>query len=89
MILYLRLVNKLIIFYEKYLMTFKKQCILKKFYARRELLSLLAKRKIGNYSACEGIGGSGVAAKPPHHSPHPSAAGLPEQLQEIVAYFKR
>ncbi len=25
--------------------------------------------KNGNYSACEGIGGCGVAAKPPHHTP--------------------
>ena len=41
--------------------------------------------KICNYSACEGIGGSGVAAKPPHHSPHPSAAGLPEQLRKFLA----
>ena len=40
----------------------------------------LVLKKSRNYSACEGIGGSGVAALPPHHSPHPSAAGLPEQL---------
>jgi len=26
-------------------------------------------KRNGNYSVCEGIGGCGVVAKPPHHTP--------------------
>jgi hypothetical protein len=40
----------------------------------------LIQNHFGNYSASEGIGGCGVAASPPHHTPNPSAPGLPEQL---------
>ena len=43
---------------------------------------------ICNYSACEGIGGCGEEASPPHHSPHPSAEGQPEQLPQFLLYQK-